>query len=264
MANLGNQLGKLANFALKPFGLAITPSIQYLDKVPDLSPSEKQMVQECSVFSMTSQERLVSMFLACKYVAENDIPGDIVECGVWRGGNAFLAKKAFEHFGSPRTVWLFDTFSGMTEPTASDRVSLSKEPASKTYLANVKGDYVDWCYASLEDVKSNAIHLFGNLEGLRFVAGDVLETLKNKENLPESISLLRLDTDWYESTKTELEVLYPKLSSRGVLVIDDYGHWDGAKLAVDEYFAGKSFRPLLTPVDDTGRVAIKTELPSHH
>lgn len=258
MPNFGNRLGHLANMVLKPLGLALTPNIEYLDKVSDLSQEEKGLVRECSVFSMTSQERLVSTFLACKYVAENEIPGDFVECGVWRGGNAFLAKKAFDLFASPRKVWLFDTFAGMTEPTSKDRVSSSKALASETYFANRKEDHVDWCYASLEDVKDNAIHMFGGLSGFEFIQGDVLETLRVNGNMPESISILRLDTDWYQSTKLELEILYPKLSQFGVLLVDDYGHWDGAKSAVDEFFGGNSFKPLLTPVDDTGRVVIKT------
>jgi len=93
MANLGNLLGKLANQVLQPFGLQILTNVSFLDRIPDLSDSEKSLLLTCSRFSMASQERLLSTFLACKYVVQNDIPGDFVECGVWRGGNAFLAKK---------------------------------------------------------------------------------------------------------------------------------------------------------------------------
>jgi predicted O-methyltransferase YrrM len=91
---------------------------------------------------------------------------------------------------------------------------------------------------------------------VRFVEGDVVQSLKIESNLPESISVLRLDTDWYESTRAELEVLYPRLSPGGVLIIDDYGHWGGAKKAVDEYFRGRP-KPLLQYTDYTGRMGVK-------
>lgn len=101
----------------------------FLDRIPDLTDSEKNILLTCSRFSMASQERLLSTFLACKYVVQNDIPGDFVECGVWRGGNAFLAKKVFAMLNSPRNVWLFDTFTGMTKPTSHDKFASSNEPA---------------------------------------------------------------------------------------------------------------------------------------
>jgi len=257
MANLGNLLGKMANQVLQPFGLQIATNVSFLDRIPDLSDSEKSLLLTCSRFSMASLERLVSTFLACKYVVQNDIPGDFVECGVWRGGNAFLAKKVFAMLDSPRNVWLFDTFTGMTKPTAHDKFSQSNEPASSKYDASLRVDFVDWCYASLGDVQLNALELFGSLDGFSFVQGDVTETLGIPSNLPESVSVLRLDTDWYESTKKELQILYPRLGVGGVLIIDDYGYWEGARLAVDEYFADLSSKPLLVPVDDTGRVALK-------
>ena len=82
--------------------------------------------------------------------------------------------------------------------------------------------------------------------------GDVLSTLAVPDNLPLKIAVLRLDTDWYESTRMELETLYPRLSVDGVIMIDDYGHWTGARRAVDEYFA-RGQRPLLQYTDATGR-----------
>jgi len=160
---------------------------------------------------------------------------------------------------SPRNVWLFDTFTGMTKPTSHDKFAQSNEPASSKYNASLRDDFVDWCYASLGDVQLNALELFGSLDGFIFIQGDVTETLGIPSNLPESISVLRLDTDWYESTKKELQILYPRLGVGGVLIIDDYGYWEGARLAVDEYFADLSSRPLLVPVDDTGRIALKIE-----
>jgi O-methyltransferase len=90
---------------------------------------------------------------------------------------------------------------------------------------------------------------------LHFVRGPVEQTLP--EHAPERLALLRLDTDWYESTRHELEHLYPRLADGGVLIVDDYGHWEGARRAVDEYFDGRAAPLLLSRVDYTGRIAVK-------
>ena len=186
--------------------------------------------------TMTSIPRLVNTLNSCKYVVANNIPGDFVECGVWRGGQAILAKLMFEKLGSNKSVWMFDTFTGMTAPTEPDIKAKSKVHAGEKFKNSQQENHNSWCYASLEDVKNNCIKSNLNLDGMKFVQGDVCKTLAKKQNLPEQISILRLDTDWYESTKAELEVLYPILSAKGVLIIDDYGSWEGARKAVDEYF----------------------------
>jgi hypothetical protein len=90
---------------------------------------------------------------------------------------------------------------------------------------------------------------------LHLVQGKVEDTLPGAA--PARIALLRLDTDWYESTRHELVHLYPRLVPNGVLIIDDYGDWVGAKEAVDEYFAAQPFQPFLSRMDHTGRLAIK-------
>jgi O-methyltransferase len=95
-------------------------------------------------------------------------------------------------------------------------------------------------------------------EKIIFIIGDVSETLLNLNNIPEKISLLRLDTDWYKSTKDELVYLYPKLEKNGVLIVDDYGHWQGSKLAVDEFFSDLNIK--IEKIDYTGIKIIKTHL----
>jgi hypothetical protein len=94
------------------------------------------------------------------------------------------------------------------------------------------------------------------VEKMHFVQGAVEKTLREHE-LPPSIAVLRLDTDWYESTKVEMEVLYPRLARGGVLMIDDYGHYAGSRRAVDEYFSEAGIVPLLQPIDYTGRIFVK-------
>ena len=206
--------------------------------------------------TMVSDERLFATILACKHVVERSVDGEFVECGVWRGGNALLAAGVFKLYGASRKVYLFDTFAGMTLPTAYDTAAITGEAARALYLSGQRESHNELCYASLEDVKG--VFARANLldSNIIFVKGDVLNTLAVPDNLPLKIAVLRLDTDWYESTRMELETLYPRLSVDGVIMIDDYGHWTGARRAVDEYFA-RGQRPLLQYTDATGRAGVK-------
>ena len=208
-------------------------------------------------YTMTTVPRLVNTLKSCRYVVENNLPGDFVECGVWRGGNGILAKFLFEELDSQRVVWMFDTFEGMTAPTEFDVKARKKVHAKERFEKSQRETHNDWCYASLEDVQNNCINSNLKLDGFRFVKGDVSETLREKNNIPHKISILRLDTDFYESTKAELEILYPILTAGGVLIIDDYGAWEGAKKAVDEYFSECDYKPLFNVTDLSARSAIK-------
>ena len=208
--------------------------------------------------TMVSVPRLWSAINAVKYVIENDIDGDIIECGTWRGGCALAMKMTIDALKSPKKLYILDTFAGMTAPTDQDLEASSKQSAEQRYNSSISGNINTWCYASLEDVRSN----FANascLENVEFVKGDVLKTLKDRDVLGAlgSLSVVRLDTDWYESTKIELETLYPRLSSNGILLIDDYGHWEGARKAVDEYFVTQKSKPLSWVIDYTGRGIVK-------
>lgn len=206
-----------------------------------------------SGYSMTNLPRMINTLKSCRYAVENNIPGDFLEVGVWRGGNGILARKIFEILNSEKKVWMFDTFEGMTAPTGVDVIAKTKISAQSKY-SKVQNN---WCFASLEDVKNNCLDSQLDLKFFKFIKGDVLETLLIDENIPDSICVLRLDTDWYESTRLELEILYPLLSKHGVLIVDDYGHWEGARKAVDEYFLKSSFKPLLNVVDYSCRSLIK-------
>jgi O-methyltransferase len=209
--------------------------------------------------TMVSPQRLVATIKACKHVAQAGIAGDFVECGVWRGGNSIAAKLTFENYGSNKKVWLFDTFAGMTPPTEFDATQFSSRSTKEQFAEAQREDHNEWCFASLNDVRSNFEKADADLSGVRFVAGDVTKTLSDKDNLPEAISVLRLDTDFYDSTKAEMEVLYPRLSRGGSLLIDDFGHWDGARKAVEEYLQAlpPPERPLLHFTDYTGRMGVK-------
>lgn len=210
-------------------------------------------------FTMGSRERVVATINACKHAVQSGIEGDFVECGVWRGGNSIAAKLTFENYGSDKKVWLFDTFTGMTPPTEHDATRFSEKSAAERFVEAQGLEHNEWCFASLEDVQANFKTAGTNPAGVRFVAGDVMKTLTNSSDIPDALCVLRLDTDFYDSTKAELETLYPRLSVGGSLLIDDFGHWDGARRAVEEYLATlpPRSRPLLNYTDYSGRMGVK-------
>ncbi len=190
-------------------------------------------------YTMTSPECIAAMVGALQSNDANQIEGDIVECGVWKGGNIILARAHSPH----RICWAYDTFCGMTPPTdidgkwAKEKFAIRSEIGHMSKKSQMPGK---WLAIPADDVKDN-LRAFGTFDEtkLRFVEGPVEETLLDAGNLPEQISLLRLDTDWHSSTKMELETLYPRLSVGGTLIVDDYGHWQGSRIATDEYFADK-------------------------
>jgi O-methyltransferase len=208
--------------------------------------------------TMTSPQDIVTTILCAKHAALNDMKGDFVECGVWRGGNVVAAKLIFDEMNYKNEIYLYDTFTGMTEPSDKDINLKTDESMEDLYYIDKKEDHHDWCFSSIEEVKNNITKAGIGLDSVKFIKGDVLETLKDENNLPQNISILRLDTDWYDSTKIELEVLYPRLISNGFLIVDDYGHWEGQKRAVDEYFKNikKPFMNIIDP--PSSRILIKT------
>jgi O-methyltransferase len=221
---------------------------------PDISYEDAALIHRFDHLTMTGVLRQAALLQAIRYLNERAIGGDIVECGVWRGGAMLLAKALCETSPVRRNFYLFDTFAGMSAPTEAD-ITRDGKSAVQLYGQYQKPTHSEWCYASLDDVREN-FRSNGLLDSsVNFVKGKVEETLRDPKNLPASIALLRLDTDFYESTRAEFEVLYPRLVSGGVLIIDDYGHWQGARKATDEYFQGS--RPLLVRLDSTARLAVK-------
>lgn len=227
----------------------------------ELNSVDQDIVSSIKVneLSMVPDEGLFATLLSCKYVIRNNIPGDFVECGVWRGGCSIIAASTFKSNNTHKSIFLYDTFKGMTKPSQDDYAINSGELAENQYSQNQKSTHNDWSFASLNDVKRN-FKKFGLLdEKIHFIEGDVLLSLRNEALIPDLISVLRLDTDWYESTKIELEVLYPRLSIGGVLIIDDYGYWSGSKKAADEFFNKLPFSPCFHIIDVMGgRIAVKT------
>ena len=211
----------------------------------------------CKPYTMTSVERMYSLYLSVEYVLSNNIGGSFVECGVWRGGSAMLIAKMLENRNSNRKIYLYDTFDGMSDPTDKD-VTRDGVDASTSLKANISNkENSVWCLANLVDVQRNLRLTQYEESNLVYVKGKVEDTIPRV--IPnERIALLRLDTDWYESTKHELTFLFPNFTQNGVLIIDDYGFWKGCRKAVQEYFKEQKISILLNRIDDTGRIAIKT------
>lgn len=236
--------------------VAKTPRPGLREQLPDASRDELATIRSVRMYTMTSPERILALLRAVRYVVEQKIPGDFVECGVWRGGSVLAMLRTLLELGvRDRRVWLYDTFEGMSPPTSSD-VDFRGQPAGEQLAQQSKADAESiWCCSGLEEVRQTLATCDYPAELLRFVPGPVETTLRS-ETLPDSIALLRLDTDWYASTQIELQVLFPRLMDRGVLLIDDYGHWQGCRRAVDEYFKQQRVDMYLHRIDYTGRIGI--------
>jgi len=209
-------------------------------------------------YTMTSAERLWSLVNAVRYVVAEDIAGDLVECGVWRGGSVMAMAGELVRLGiTDRRIWLYDTFAGMTDPTDVDIEAGTGVSAGQMLSQTEVGDGNNvWCVARKRDVEANVFATGYPRDLFTLVEGDVVQTLETE--VPPRLAILRLDTDWYESTAKSLEILYPRLAVGGVCILDDYGHWLGARTAVDDYFRNHGPRPYMHPIDYSGRVFIKT------
>ncbi|MDE0863626.1 MAG: class I SAM-dependent methyltransferase [Rubripirellula sp.] len=221
----------------------------------DLNDDTVETIMQVRDCTMTSIERLNGLCEAVRYLSENKIEGDIVECGVWRGGSMMAIASMLSRFDDQdRELFLFDTFEGMSEPTEHD-VSIGGVTAETLLDEEDIGDAKSvWCVSSLAEVKSNMAKMDYPTEKVHFIPGKVEDTIP--ANGPGKIALLRLDTDWYESTAHELEHFFSRLVDGGVLIVDDYGHWQGARKAVDEYFEKHGIGMLLQRLDYTGRIGI--------
>ncbi|HJU56714.1 MAG TPA: TylF/MycF/NovP-related O-methyltransferase [Pyrinomonadaceae bacterium] len=249
---------RLANLPFGAVGLKVSRRVDEWEgwRFADLSPADKELIRSVSPYTMTSVEGLCELINAVSYVVKEQIPGEIVECGVWRGGSMAAAAMTLTRLDSQdRHLYLFDTFEGMPQPGARD-INWEGEKALDIYRRrNGRGGGSDWCYAAEEEVARVMSACGYDQSKIHLVKGRVEETVPAAA--PERISILRLDTDLYESTRHELEHLFPRLVRGGVLIIDDYGHWRGAREATDEYLSQHGISIFLHRVDYTVRVGVK-------
>ena len=222
----------------------------------DFEPYARAIIDQVRPFTMTLPERIYTLIKAVEYIVLNQIPGDFVECGVWRGGSMMTIALTLKRMAATdRQLYLFDTFEGMPEPEDRD-ITLFGAPGREPWEQHKTDTSVNhFCYASLEDVQANIASTGYPLENIHTIQGRVQDTLP--QHAPQTIALLRLDTDWYDSSKHELIHLYPNLVSKGVMIADDYGYWQGQKDATDEYFRDHRIPLLLTRVDYCCRMGVK-------
>ena len=207
-----------------------------------------------------SKERFLTLYQSINYVFKNDIQGDFVECGIFKGGSSMMmAHMLAEQFQSQKNqkIWMYDTFEGMANASKYDENIDNQKAFIELDRIKKKENLNDiWAYSSLDYAKNNLKKTNIDEDKLIYIKGLVEETLYKRK--PKEIALLRLDTDFYESTKSELEILYPLLQKGGILIIDDYGHWKGCKKAVDEYFLNKK-DIFFQQIDYSGIVGVKTK-----
>lgn len=221
------------------------------------------ILREVAPLTMTQPEPQLALLDAVEHVVRCDVPGAFVECGVWRGGSVLaMALKLRQLEAAPRHLYLYDTFDGMTEPTDADTTMFGRSAPEEWERAQAEGHvaFPEW-FDPDDDARSPEAIVRRLIEAghpeshVHVVRGPVEETIP--AIVPQQIALLRLDTDWYESTRHELQHLYPLLASRGALLIDDYGHWEGCRRAVEEYFDGDRDRPLLHRAGYTLRIGVR-------
>jgi hypothetical protein len=223
---------------------------------PDMDAKALATINAVQWYTLTTPERIYGLIEAVRYLTRAGIQGDIVECGVWRGGSMMAtARTLVEEGDTSRHFHLFDTFERMPLPEDRD-VDASGTPAMD-YFTTMDIDpheHPAYKYLPFDEVKAAIASSGYPMDKMTFVKGLVEDTIP--AGAPEKIALLRLDTDWYRSTKHEMEHLYPRIVDGGVLIVDDYGHFKGSKDAVDEYLAEHNEHILLTRMDWSGRLAV--------
>jgi O-methyltransferase len=222
----------------------------------DITRQSAVTIRRVSPFTRTSPEAIAALCSATEYIERSRIPGDVVECGVWEGGSMMAVALTLGRLGAlDRILWLYDTYAGMTSPGPLDVRIFDGAVAVDGFESGRLGENAHkWVYADLEVVEKNMATTDYPSDRVRFVVGPVEETIP--DSAPDQIALLRLDTDFHDSTLHELEHLYPRLSRGGVLVVDDYGSWRGARKAVDDYVASHDALHLIR-VDPSVHVAVK-------
>jgi len=212
----------------------------------------RRIYAQCRPYTMTTALEMYNLYASTRYVVANDIQGDFVECGVWRGGSAMVVAATLELLkDTDRRLHLYDTYEGMPAATAED---ITHDGESAGEIETRLEEDGRWLYVGYDEVRKNVLSTGFASERLTMVKGKVEDTIPGA--IPESIAILRLDTDFYESTYHEFVHLYPLLASGGVLIVDDYDYWKGSRQATDQYFSERGIRMLLQRMD-VGRIGVK-------
>jgi O-methyltransferase len=199
--------------------------------------AERRITKLVLPHTLAGTERVQNLYRLAQRIEVERIPGDVIECGVYNGGTAAVLASVATHSKLNRTVWLFDSFQGMPPTTEADG-----EEAVR-YVGEVRG--------SAQEVKNLLQRTGADLSHVRIVEGLFQESFPTVQ-IPK-IALLNIDADWYESVQLCLENFYDCVVPGGFISLDDYGHWQGCRRAVDEFFLARSLSYPLNAVDYTAR-----------
>jgi O-methyltransferase len=251
-------MNELFSYLIKKFRILIKKSNNYVWPI-ETKEIDKENYNRVKPFTGTSESRAFALVQAIRYIVGNNIPGDFIEFGVARGGSAMLIALTLKDLGvEDRDIYLYDLFGTRPKYGEWDVEMHSGKSVGDYYALVDQGDrdaMKNWEFYSEAEVMQNLRSTGYNPNRIHLIRGDVCETLNDFSHT--EVALMRLDTDFYESTKHELTSLYPKLSKNGVMIIDDYGHWLGARRATDEFLQGLPLQPLLFYIDNTARQILK-------
>tara|TARA_B100000767_G_scaffold242535_1_gene239614 strand:+ start:469 stop:1251 length:783 start_codon:yes stop_codon:yes gene_type:complete len=238
------------------FGLNISRKNSFNDRwaefIIECDNEDRTNIDNALKYALCTKPNLWSLIQSIKYISEKQIKGDFVECGVFRGGSLGLMAHYAQKYKINCKILGYDTFEdGFLKSTLN-----VKDVSIKNEKIELK-EKIDNFYPTKLEVEQVLKKFYTSAEySPTLIKGDILKTLKKEENIPSNISLLRMDTDLYSTTKLQLETLYPKLEKGGILHIDDYGFCPGVKDAVDEYFTNQKI--WLHRVDLSCRLMIKS------
>lgn len=223
----------------------------------DLSPATVETIKFVRPYTMTTVQRIEAVISATRHIVAHDIPGAFVESGVWMGGSIMAAARTLVELGATdRDLYLYDTFEGLPEPGEHDAITGASQSITEIYAA-LQANAGDEPYlaAPTDTVRANVALTGYPVDRVHTVQGMVEDTIAS--TAPDQVAFLRLDTDFYSSTKVEMENLFPRLSPGGILIVDDYGYLEGSRKAVDDYLATYPYPVFLHRIDASGRLAVK-------
>jgi hypothetical protein len=243
-----NQSRRVADLYLGLLAKVLTGTVVTTEPeldAPDFIRSFRDHYVRGEAMTMVPLARLENIRACVDDLIERNVPGDLIETGVWRGGTTIFMRAVLAAHGvSERRVWVADSFEGLPEPNKELFPREARAHASPT-MAQDFGHFA----VSLDKVRAN-FEAFGLLDDqVRFLPGWFKDTLFTAPI--ERLALLRLDGDYYESTSVALNALYDKVSPGGYVVIDDYGEdrWTYCRKAVDDFRRTREITEELCPVD---------------
>jgi hypothetical protein len=240
--------------------LKINNNLSYIGIV-DL-PNKKNKTD--NIVLIAQKKNIMDREYAIDYILQNNIEGSIVECGVGDGNIEYIWINELMKHNITRDIHLYDTFGGLVEPTEYDYTCkdsklfhMDKHDVYNTWKSQVINENINgWCYTPLELVQIRLKSTGYPENKLHYIVGDVMKTLQDRKNIPNKIAILRLDTDWYESSKFELEKMYDNVVIGGLIIFDDYYLWNGQKKATDDFFLSRNINYEIIDIGNNQTSAI--------